>query len=108
MTKTEIVSALKLANQAPYTAQRPSGCGRAYVVISVEFPRKGRKAALQMWEDACKEAGLRWFPEIHGCGGRGIYIGYDNCDGLALAKSEAFAASLKASGIPCYADAAED
>lgn len=115
MTNQEIVSALQTANQAPFTAQRASGCGRAYVVISVDKKladgsrNKDRAKFLKAFEAACKELGLLYLKETYGVGKvPSIYIGYDNCDGKALAKSEAFAASLKASGIPCYADAASD
>lgn len=115
MTKTEIKTALETANKAPYQPQRASGCGRAYCVISI--PKKladgsrnpERAKTLKAIEAACKELGLLYCKETYGVGKvPSIYIGYDNCDGKALAKSEVFAASLKASGIPCYADAASD
>lgn len=115
MTKQEIAAALKIANQAPFQAQRASGCGRAYCVISI--PKKledgsrnaARTQTLKAIEAACKELGLLYCKETYGVGKvPSIYIGYDNCDGKALAKSEAFSASLNASGIPCYADGASD
>lgn len=115
MTNQEVLAALQAANQAPFTAQRASGCGRAYVVISIDkkLPdgtrNKARTPMLKAIQAACTQLGLLYCQETYGVGKvPSIYIGYDNCDGRALGKSEAFAASLKASGIPCYADAAAD
>jgi len=57
---------------------------------------------------ACEQLGLRYLPKAYGVGDRAIYVGYDNADGKALAKSEVFARVLNERGIQCYADAASD
>jgi hypothetical protein len=115
MDSAAIESALRAANAAPFQAQRAAGCGRAYCVISI--PRKlpdgtrnpDRLKQLKAIEAACKAVGLLFCKETYGVGKvPSIYIGYDNCDGRALGKSEVFARVLKEHGIPCYADAASD
>jgi len=101
-TKASVVEALRAANTAPYTACRPSGCGRAYVCVS-------DKALAKVVAAACAELGLLYSSKGHyGTGPRSIYIGYDNADGRALAKSRAFAAVLTARGIGAYDDAVAD
>jgi len=98
----EIVEALKAANAAPYTPARASGCGRAYVVVSAPKPE------LKLIAAACKEVGLMFLKEAYGTTGNAIYIGYDNADGRALGKSDAFAKVLNERGIRCYTDAVAD
>lgn len=100
--KQEIKEALIAANAAPYTPGRGYGCGRAYVVLSCA------KADVKLVEAACKDLGLMYLKDAYGTSGKAIYIGYDNADGKALAKSEAFAKELNARGISCYSDAVSD
>lgn len=115
MDKHQILAAIHTANAAPFTAQRPSGCGRAYVVIGI--PKKlpdgtrnpERAKTLKAIEAACKEVGLLYCKETYGVGKvPSIYVGYDNASGIALAKSEVMAEVLRQRGIECYADAVAD
>jgi len=115
MDINSIKTALQAANNAPFQAQRASGCGRAYVVISI--PKKledgsrnaARTKTLNLIKKACGEMGLLYLTEVYGCGKvPGIYIGYDNADGRALAKSVVFAETLRQHGIPCYDEAVGD
>jgi hypothetical protein len=97
-----VYEALCAAHAAPFTPARPSGCGRAYVCVTAD------KATVKAVAAACKRLGLRFLSKAYGSGCNAIYIGYDNCDGRALGKSEAFAAVLNERGIPAYADAVGD
>ncbi len=101
MEKKELVRILLAANEAPFEPTPACGCGRAYVMID------DKKLARNM-AAACKELGLLYLKDAYGAGKRAIYMGYDNADGRALAKSEAFAKVLKANGIACYTDAVSD
>ena len=101
MTKIELVEVLSIANEAPFEPKSACGCGRAYVMIS------DKKLARNM-AAACKELGLLYLKDAYGAGKRAIYMGYDNADGKALAKSEAFAKVLNAHGVACYTDAVSD
>lgn len=104
MDSSMVLKALRAANDASYVPQRPSGCGRAYVCIGT-----GDKKVVAAVEAACAQLGLLFSRKGHyGVGRNSIYIGYDNADGKALAKSEAFAKVLKEHGLPAYADAAAD
>lgn len=99
-----VYEAIVAANGAPYTPARASGCGRAYVVICT-----GDKAILKSVAAACEKLGLLFSRKGHyGTGGNSIYIGYDNCDGRALGKSQAFAQVLNDHGIKAYSDAVSD
>lgn len=103
-TKAEILEALKAANTAHFTPMRASGCGRAYVCVGLT-----ERAEITAVAAACKALGLLFERKGHyGVGRCSIYIGYDNADGRALGKSEAFAAALVERGIPAYTDAASD
>jgi len=109
LSADSLKQALLVAHQEPYQPQRASGCGRAYVVLTGIAKGKGRKATLKLYEDACKSLGLLFLKEAYGVGKIPcIYIGYDNCDGKALAKSVVFAAKLREQGIPCYDEAVAD
>ena len=102
-TLAEVTAALQAANQVSFTpASRTGGCGRAYVVISAP------KDVVKLVSKACQELGLMFLKSAYGTSGNAIYIGYDNADGRALAKSDAFAKVLSERGISCYADAVAD
>jgi hypothetical protein len=101
-TKNWILNSLIAANAEPYTPARPSGCGRAYVSVC------GDRATINAVSAACKKLGLMFLRKAHGTCGNVIYIGYDNCDGRALAKSEAFAKVLNERGIRAYTEAVGD
>ena len=88
-----IVAGATAAASAP---GRGYGCGRAYVVVyGLKGPAKAgfTKAAKSMGLMVCEH---------------GIYMGYDNADGRALAKAAAFAAGLVADGYSAYDDAHAD
>jgi hypothetical protein len=103
MTKTEMLEKVAAAAAAPFTSGRAMGCGRAYVCVhSVDKP------TMRMFAAACKEVGLLFLPKAYGVTGPAVYVGYDNCDGRALARAEAVAASLTASGLPAYTEAVSD
>lgn len=102
MNSKEISEVLTAANSAAFVAGRPSGCGRAYVVLT------DNKDIIRSVAACCKSLGLMFLKSAYGTTGNAIYIGYDNADGKAIAKSEAFAAVLNERGIHCYADAVGD
>jgi hypothetical protein len=106
MTKNEVFEALKAANTAPFEpARMTSGCGRAYVCVSTTTDKDTLKAVAA----ACKDLGLLFERKGHyGVGRNSIYIGYDNADGRALAKSRVFAKILTERGISAYDDTASD
>ena len=84
MTKTEVLEALKTANATPFTAGRGFGCGRAYVCVTADRKMVNLVAA------ACKTLGLAFLRKAYGTSGNAIYMGYDNANGRATAKSEAW------------------
>jgi hypothetical protein len=87
----------------PWPAGPTGGCGRAYVCLTGLDLKKKRALAA-----ASKRLGLLYLTKAYGTGGNALYIGYDNATGVALAKAEAVAASLNASGVACYTDAVGD
>lgn len=102
----QVLEALKDANAAPFAPKVGpcGGCGRAYVCVRVND-----RETLASLAKACKALGLIYSRKgLYGTGRNAIYIGYDNADGRALAKSEAFAATLTAHGLPAYSDAVVD
>lgn len=99
---TQVLDALRAAQAAPSSPVRASGCGRAYVCVS------GDKATIKAVAAACKTLGLIFQRVGYGVGSNAIYIGYDNCDGRALGRSEVFAKVLNDHGISAYPDAASD
>lgn len=102
LSKSEVLAAVKAANEAPVAAVRPSGCGRAYVMLTCSKEEIKHVAA------ACKSLGLMFLKKAYGTSGNAIYVGYDNASGRAIGKSLAFAEVLKAHGLPCYYDAVAD
>jgi hypothetical protein len=88
------LAVLSSALSAPYSAERPSGCGRVYVCVSKEHA-KGIKAA-------AKKLGKIFQSSSHYGDKYALYVGYDNCDGKALGQGSAIVASLKSAGIPAY------
>ena len=97
-----VTQAIKEAMAAPFEPSRPSGCGRAYVIVSAD------RSVVNAVSAACKAAGLMFLRKAYGTSGNAIYMGYDNANGRALGKAKAFAESLNASGIQCYDDAVGD
>lgn len=74
--------------------------GRIYVSVDKAHAAGVKKAA--------KAAGLIFEGRSHYGSSNALYIGYDNCDGRALAKGTAMVAALKAEGIGCFRDEQED
>lgn len=104
MEAKAVLEALKAAKDAPFVPARISGCGRAYVCVS-----GSDKDLLRAVAAGCKKLGLIFNRKgLYGVGRNAIYIGYDNADGKALGKSEAFAKALSDRGISAYHDAASD
>ena len=109
MKEVNVLEALRVAQNVPYKPARPSGCGRAYVcVMTPDVDKKAKRKFHQDLLKACAELQLIFNVRGHGVGRNAIYIGYDNCDGKALGRSEAFAKSLCDAGIQAYPDAADD
>lgn len=102
MNTALVTEILTVANATPFTPARASGCGRAYVCIAMD------KATIKTVAAACKALNLLFIRKNYGAGDNAIYIGYDNADGRALGKAEAFAAVLNSRGIKCYTDAGSD
>lgn len=102
LAQYQITEAVHLANTAPYAPAPAGGCGRAYVILT------GPKEQIKLVVKACTALGLMFLKKAYGTAGNAIYIGYDNADGRALGKSEAFAQALNEHGVPCYADAVSD
>ena len=85
-----------LDHAAAATPERPLGCGRIYVSVDKEHAKGIGKAA--------KALG-RIFQTRGYYGTRNVlYIGYDNCDGRALAQGTAVVSVLEACGVGCYRD----
>jgi hypothetical protein len=101
-TKTQIADALRTAMAAPYTPQRSSGCGRAYVCVS------GTREEIKAFAEACKAQGLMFLKKAYGTSGNALYVGYDNADGKALARAEVIATELTKHGLRAYSDAVAD
>lgn len=102
LTKSQVLAALKAAQAAPFTPERPTGCGRAYVIVG------GDRATINAVAACCKTLGLMFLRKAYGTSGNAIYMGYDNATGRELAKAKAFAATLKAHGLSAYDDAVGD
>ena len=103
--KEVVFEAVKAAYEAPYEAPaRGYGCGRAYVRLSsVNSPKTVNAVSA-----AAKKLGKLFLRKVYGAGSNGLYVGYDNADGKALAKAEAMAKALSARGIPAYSVGVED
>jgi hypothetical protein len=91
----DYVALLKTAFETQVPAERGIGCGRIYVAGFDKEHAKGIKAA-------AKELGKIYQGRSHYGDSNALYIGYDNCDGKALARGTFVVATLKAAGIGCY------
>lgn len=91
----DYVATLTAGFTKPVPAERGIGCGRIYVVISDKAHVPGvRKAA--------KKLGKIFQGKSHYGDSNALYVGYDNCDGNALARGTAVVEALKAAGISAY------
>ncbi len=102
MEKAQVRAAISAAKVAPFVPARASGCGRAYVCLSGTD-----KATLRHVAQVCADLGLIFQRKGYGVS-NAIYIGYDNADGHALGRAEAFAQVLCDQGISAYMDAVAD
>jgi hypothetical protein len=93
-----LTEALNAAAVAP--RERGIGCGRIYVSVSSEHAKGVAKAAKKLGKifQKCSHYGTS----------NALYVGYDNCDGRALAQGTAIVKVLKAHGISCYRDECGD
>jgi len=88
---------LRQAFDEPITAERASGSGRVYVVITEKEHAKGvAKAA--------KALGKIFQTKAHYGMRNALYIGYDNATGRELARGTKVVEVLKAHGIGAYRD----
>ena len=105
MNQSDLYEAAVTAREAGQAACRSgvvSGCGRVYVFVGYKSLRKNAKAVKTL-----ENAGFRVTPRP-GDKGVLIYVGYDNCDGMALGRGEAIAQSFRDSGIAAGMDADPD
>ena len=102
-----------------YQKESGFGCGRVYVCVgrynvgnesnpAVKQENKRRISAIRsaIAKAACSlgvSYKAKGYPSQNS-----LYIGYDNCSGIALGQGTAIVANLKAIGIPAYRDEAED
>jgi hypothetical protein len=87
---------LAAAFLAPVTPERGIGCGRIYVSVGGEHAKEVAKAA--------KALGKKFQKRSHYGTANALYVGYDNCDGEALARGSAIVAALKAAGVDAFRD----
>lgn len=95
--KTDFHAILSDAFSKPVAAERGIGCGRIYVAITDD-------AAAKEIAKAAKRLGKIFDKRSHYGTRNALYIGYDNCDGMALARGTAIVSALKAAGVSCYRD----
>ena len=93
-----LTEAFESADRAP--SEAAIGCGRIYVSVGGEHAKGIARAA--------KALGKRFQKVSHYGASNALYIGYDNCDGKALAKGTAVVNVLKDHGISCYRDECGD
>lgn len=96
MSPAQYEATLAAAMAAPVTPERGIGCGRIYVSIDTAHARGVQRAA--------KRLGLIYQKRGHGGTANALYVGYDNCDGRALARGTKIVEVLKAAGIGAYRD----
>jgi hypothetical protein len=92
---TTIVETIREAMTRPCSPERAIGCCRVYV--SIVDATQARGVA-----HAAKVLNMRWQKRSHYGDSNALYIGYDNCDGQALARGAAVVEALKAAGINCH------
>jgi hypothetical protein len=100
-TPEMIASVIRAVMTTCITPERPSGCGRVYVII-------GDKQHAKLVAKACKIAGIPFYTKAYGTSGNAIYIGYDNASGRPLAQGTLMVEKLQEIGISCYRDEVGD
>lgn len=93
-------SILAEAFATPAPKERGCGCCRVYVSVDSAHARGIAKAA--------KSLGKIFQKKSYYGASNALYIGYDNSDGIALARGSAVVEVLKAYGISCYRDECAD
>jgi len=93
-----LTEAFNAAAAAP--RERGIGCGRIYVSVTSEHAKGIAKAA--------KVLGKIYQKHSYYGTSNALYVGYDNCDGRALAQGTAVVKVLKAHDISCYRDECGD
>lgn len=90
----DYVSILREAFETPVVPERGIGCGRIYVCIPKEHAKGVAKAAKTL--DRIFQA------KAHYNMRNALYVGYDNCDGRALARGTKIVEAFKAAGVQAY------
>lgn len=93
----DIANILTDAFAKPVAAEPAIGCCRVYVGIS--DPEAAKAVA-----KAAKKIGKIFDKKSHYGTRNALYVGYDNCDGRALARATAIVSALKAAGVDSYRD----
>ncbi|MGA7122343.1 MAG: hypothetical protein WBY94_19730 [Polyangiaceae bacterium] len=104
MSKESVFEAVRTANELRVAPARIGGCARIYVTLG----GKPSKDLVKHIEASCKRLNLIFQRKAYYGLTNAIYIGYDNADGRALAKGEAFAAELTRRGIQAYVEGCAD
>jgi len=107
LVKRDYLAILTEAFAAPVVVERPSGCGRVYVVLGAswdasEEAKAQAKADAKGIAAAAKKLGKIWQAKSHYGDRNALYVGYDNHTGYELGKGTAIERVLKAHGIDCY------
>lgn len=97
MKVATVTEVLALAKNKPVQPERGIGCCRVYV--SVMDKAKAKEVA-----KAAKALGMIFQKKGYAGATNVLYVGYDNCDGRALARGAAVVDALNGIGIECYRD----
>ncbi len=92
-----LANIIRDAFESKVSPERAIGACRVYVsIVKNVDARKVQKA--------CEAIGVKFQKRGHYGTSEVIYCGYDNFDGMALARGSTVASALKANGIECYRD----
>lgn len=101
MNVNSVIAAIDAAFHQSLAPERGIGCCRVYVCIR-------DKEAAKLVAKAAKVRGKIYQKKAHYGLREALYVGYDNCDGRALATGTALVAALKAVGIAAYREEGAD
>lgn len=93
----ETILSAAFAKAAQVPRERGIGCGRIYVIIVDKAQARGIAKAAKALGKIFQRKGYYGITNA-------LYVGYDNCDGRALAHGTAIVTCLQAHGIACYRD----